>query len=64
MLYMTPVTINIYTLSTQCSDLPDETEVAFFEESDSYWRPAQDSSGLYAQLAKRKYREIVRNQIK
>ena len=51
-------------MAIQCSDLPDGTEVAFFEESAAYWRPAQDSNGLYVQLAKRKYREIVRSQIK
>ena len=44
-------------------DSPSE-DLMFFEESDIYWRPAQDYSGLYDQLAQRKYREIMRRQIK
>ena len=43
---------------------PNEAERMFFEESEVYWRPARDSTGLYDQLAQRKYREIVRHQIK
>ena len=40
-----------------------EEDLTFFEESDTYWRPAGDSTALYDQLAQRKYREIMRNQI-
>ena len=36
---------------------------AFFEESESYWKPASDPASLYAQLAKNKYREILRHQV-
>ena len=36
----------------------------FFEECDIYWKPASDSANLYEQLARNKYREISRYQIK
>ena len=38
-------------------------KVNFFEEEEVYWNPALDRDGLYAQLAKRKYREIPPHQI-
>ena len=44
--------------------MPSERELVFFEESETYWRPARDSNGLYAQLAQRKYREIMKKHIK
>ena len=37
--------------------------VVLFENSDVYWRPADQTSKLYAQLSKKKYREIPRSQI-
>lgn len=36
---------------------------AFFLEADVYWRPASSKRDLYDQLSKRKYREILRQQI-
>ncbi|XP_064406658.1 tyrosine-protein kinase Fes/Fps-like isoform X4 [Halichondria panicea] len=35
----------------------------FFTESDVYWRPATNSASLYEQLARNRYREILREQI-
>ena len=37
---------------------------AFFDEEDVYWSPASSCNELYAQLAERKYREILRHQIR
>ena len=37
--------------------------LTFFEECDTYWKPAPNRECLYAQLAHRKYREIPRHQI-
>jgi hypothetical protein len=41
----------------------DSREVSFFEQSDVYWEPPASTPELYNQLARRKYREIHRNQI-
>ncbi len=38
-------------------------DTAFFEESNEFWAPESDTSKLYEQLAKRKYREIPRSAI-
>ena len=38
-------------------------ETAFFEQEDIYWEPASSQTALYDQLAKKKYREILRQQI-
>ena len=35
----------------------------FFEESDEYWVPANETSKIYEQMAAKKYREIPRHQI-
>ena len=37
--------------------------LAFFEETEIYWKPASDTASLYAQFAKNKYREILKKQI-
>ena len=37
---------------------------AFFEETERFWHPAGDRAGLYHQLANKKYREILRTNIK
>ncbi|XP_064406652.1 probable LIM domain-containing serine/threonine-protein kinase DDB_G0286997 isoform X2 [Halichondria panicea] len=39
------------------------TRDGFFQQEDSYWRPASSKTALYDQLSKRKYREIVRQKI-
>ncbi len=36
----------------------------FFVQDQVYWAPATTASGLYTQLASKKYREINRNQIR
>ena len=38
-------------------------EAAFFEQEEIYWVPASSQTALYDQLAKKKYREILRQQI-
>ena len=35
----------------------------FFEECETYWAPSSMANELYEQLAARKYREILREQI-
>ncbi len=35
----------------------------FFEECETYWAPSSQANELYEQLATRKYREILREQI-
>ncbi len=35
----------------------------FFEECETYWAPSSQANELYEQLAARKYREILREQI-
>ena len=35
-----------------------------FAETDVYWKPGSDCGSIYEQLALRKYREILRAQIK
>ena len=50
-----------------CNHLPQEvnqTPLKFFEEEEIYWEPALDSSQLYSQLARHKYREIPRSQLR
>ena len=39
-------------------------QLKFFTEDTTYWAPASTTSGLYSQLAAKKYREIPRNQIR
>ena len=41
----------------------DYNKLKFFVEDQTYWAPASSASGLYAQLAAKKYREIPRQQI-
>ena len=36
----------------------------FFEEVDDYWEPGCDAASIYDQLALRRFREILREQIK
>ena len=37
---------------------------AFFIEDTEYWEPDSNTDGIYQQLSDRKYREIIRHQIK
>lgn len=39
-------------------------DASYFEDSVVYWHPASDCATIYEQLAKKKFREIVRDQIK
>ena len=39
-------------------------EQDFFQECNIYWVPSSDPTELYAQLARYKFREILRHQIK
>ena len=39
-------------------------QLSFFEETAVYWEPGSDCGSIYEQLAKRKFREIIRQQIK
>jgi len=39
-------------------------ETIFFEQADLYWEPPSSAAELYNQLAKRKYREIKRDQVR
>ena len=38
-------------------------ESAFFEQEEVYWEPASSQTALYDQLSKKKYREILKQQI-
>ena len=40
------------------------SEEYFFTEESIYWEPESDTTSLYEQLAKRKYREISRQFIR
>ncbi len=35
-----------------------------FEEDETYWEPATDTCGLIRQLSSKKYREMVKSQIR
>ncbi len=48
----------------QGNDSPSVNNWTFFEEIDKYWKPATNAATLYQQLASRKYREIIRKQVK
>ena len=39
-------------------------DTIFFEQTDLYWEPPTSAAELYNQLAKRKYREIQRDQVR
>jgi len=38
-------------------------EGEFFERNETYWKPASSKTALYDQLARKKYREMLRHQI-
>ena len=38
--------------------------LSFFEECETYWRPASNKEDLYQQLSQRKYREIPKHHIR
>ena len=50
-------------MQIQSHHSPSVNNWSFFDESESYWKPASDSNTLYEQLSLRKYREILRKQI-
>ena len=37
---------------------------SFFTESEIYWAPGSDCGSIYEQLAQKRYREIIREQLK
>ena len=39
-------------------------QMIFFEEVDDYWEPGSDAASIYDQLAMRRFREILREQIR
>ena len=53
-----------------CTDSPfllqahTYSKLQFFEKKELYWTPSSQPAELYSQLAKHKYREIFRNQIR
>lgn len=49
--------------STAAEDSSELGETSFFEDTSIYWEPANDSGTIYDQLAKKKFREIIRSQI-
>lgn len=44
------------------SSLAEDPE--FFPEEQIYWEPGSDTTDIYKQLSNKKYREIIRHQIK
>ena len=46
------------------TQVQDYNRLQFFMEDQVYWAPASTTSGLYAQLASKKYREIHRSQLR
>ena len=55
--------ISSLSMQIQSHHSPSVNNWSFFDESESYWKPASDSNTLYEQLSLRKYREILRKQI-
>ena len=61
--------MHVYTASlccnTSCLHVQDHKykKLKFFEQDQVFWTPASTTSGLYAQLAVKRYREINRRQI-
>ena len=48
---------------SQYTSLNTSGDDFFFTEEKIYWTPSEDTSVLYEQLAQKKYREILREQI-
>ena len=65
MVYITfLIQLNIFkTFLYQDDHQDDEFTPTFFEETTIYWEPGSDCSVIYQQLAQKKFREIVREQI-
>ena len=65
--FLQHINIILYTYTRthtlQAANSPFVNNWNFFEESESYWKPASDSIALYEQLSMKKYREILRKQI-
>ena len=36
----------------------------FFREEEQFWKPSEEENKIYDQLSEKKYREILRGQIK
>ena len=64
MLHYCPFTYNSMHLTlSQYSSLKRSGDDCFFTEEKIYWTPSEDTSVLYEQLAQKKYREMLRQQI-
>ena len=50
-------------LTCQAKRQESRKKRGFFEETKTYWVPADSASKLYDQFARKKFREILRNQI-
>ena len=63
-IYNLSLVIVIYFFSlSQYSSLKKSDDYIFFTEEKLYWTPGEDTSVLYEQLAQKKYREILRQEI-
>ena len=56
------IVIYIFSLS-QYSSLQKSDNDSFFTEEKLYWTPGEDTNVLYEQLAQKKYREIMHQEI-
>ena len=59
-------TVSMYLHFVSCHEYMQRPakEQEFFQECNIYWVPSSDPTELYAQLARYKFREILRHQIK
>ena len=63
-IYSLSLVIVIYFfLLSQYSSLRKSNDDSFFTEEKLYWTPGEDTNVLYEQLAQKKYREIMRQEI-
>ena len=63
-IYSLSLVIVIYFfLLSQYSSLRKSDDDSFFTEEKLYWTPGEDTNVLYEQLAQKKYREILRQEI-
>jgi hypothetical protein len=55
---------NIYATLEESQAGSEGRTLSFFEECETYWRPASNKEDLYQQLSQRKYREIPKHHIR
>lgn len=60
------ITYNAAWLVTYIQDEGEyqELQSSFFQDTVIYWEPGSDCASIYEQLAKNKFREIIREQIR